>query len=189
MAEPLRKPELQPERQFNLHRYSGTRSGGLKWWFWLVMAGLVGLLIYWLQLPRTPVTNAAPTMAPVAVPAAKPALDVAVLLSNPRQYAGKSANLPDVLVQSANGNASIFVGPGAKRQLLVILKKGAVPNTLQGKPRTLPQGGVVTISGTAQAPRPVPDLEKTAKISRAQAEIVSKQGIVIEADRAIPQTM
>jgi hypothetical protein len=152
------------------------------------MAVLIGVIVWWLQTPKTRPASNAPAPA-VTAPAAKPALDVATLLAHPEEYAGKQVHLRDVLVQTSNKNASIFVGPTESQQVLVILKKGAVPDTLKGKPRNLPKGDIVTITGTSQKPGPVGDLEHSAGLSRSQAEKVNQQGIVVEADRADPQTM
>jgi len=124
---------------------------------------------------------------PVATPAT-PALDVNTLLANPQNYIGKHVHLRDVLVQSVNGTYSIFVGPSNSQQVLVLLKQGAVPKTLQGKVNPLPSGGVVTIDGTAQKPGSAGELEHSAHIARKDADQVVKQGIVIEADTAVPQT-
>ena len=95
----------------------------------------------------------------------------------------------DVLVQDTNGDASFWVGTSDTQRLLVLLKQGAVPNALNGKPRTLSKGGVISVTGTAVKPASRRELEHTAKIKGKAAEQVEKQGIVIEADSAVPQSM
>jgi len=196
MAEPLRKddsytqPQPPAERRFNIHRYGDPNRGSRHWWFWILLAAVVIWFVVWGHGGH----NAHPAATPVAVPQtpaapAGPAMDVASMLSQPDNYTGKQVKLRDVLVQSTNGDASIFIGPSNTQQMLVLLKKGAVPDTLKGKARSIPEGGVVTITGTAVKPPSVRDLEHTGKISRKEAEQVSKQGIVIEADRADPQVM
>jgi hypothetical protein len=195
MAEPLRRdPDVQPqppaERRFNVHRYGDPNRGSRHWWFWILLVGV----IVWFAVWGVGGSKKHQVATPVAVPQtpatpAGPAMDVASILSQPDTYIGKPVHMRDILVQSANDNASIFVGPSNDQQMLVILKKGSVPDTLKGKSSSIPQGGVVTIDGTAQKPPSASELEHSAKISRKQAEQVVKQGIVIEADSAVPQTI
>jgi len=197
MAEPLRKddsysqPQPPADRRFNLHRYGDPNRGSRHWWFWILLIAVIVWFVFWGRGGH----NAHPAnTTPVAVPQTPaaptgPAMDVASMLSQPDNYIGQQIRLRDVLVQSSNGTASIFVGPSNTQQILVLLKNGAVPDTLKGKANSIPQGGVVTITGTATKPPSVSDLEHTAKISRKEAEQVNKQGIVIEADRADPQVM
>ncbi len=195
MAEPLRKdpylePEQQPERRFNVHRYGDPNRGSRHWWFWILLVAVIVWFAVWGRGGH----NAHPAATPVAVPQTPastegPAMDVASMLSQPNNYIGKQVRLRDVLVQSVNGNSSIFVGPTKDQQILVVLKKDAVPDTLKGKVNAIPQGGVVTIEGTATKAPGARDLEHTARLSRKEAEQVAKQGILIEADRADPQTM
>lgn len=197
MAEPLRKdPEFQQadrpaERQFNVHRYGNPNRGPRRWWFWILLI----IVIVWFVVWGRGSHNSHPAnTTPVAVPQtpatpAGPAMDVASMLSQPNNYIAKPVRLRDVLVQSVNDDASIFVGASNTEQILVVLKKGAIPDTLKGKANTIPKGGVITITGTATNPSSTAELEHTAKIKRSEAEQVMKQGIVIEADRAEPQTM
>ena len=197
MAEPLRKDSAfqassQPTRQFNVHRYGNPNRGSRRWWFWILLAVVVVWFVVWgrggahkTQPASTPVA----TPPPATTPASSRSISVANLLNDQAKYLGQQVRLRDVLVQSVNGAQSIFVGPSHDQQVLVILKKGAVPDNLQGKPREIPKSGVVTITGIAQKAGSVGELERTAKISRKEAEQVAKDGIVIEADRAEPQAM
>ena len=196
MGEPLRKdpppqtPTPSREEQFNLHRYGNPqRSSGLRWLLLILIVAVIVWFVVWGRGSNTTGHAGHMAAAPVPVPAVKPSLDVPTLLSNSQNYVGQQVHLRDVLVQSTNGTDSIFVGPSESQQVLVILKKGAVPQTLQGKPSAIPQGGIVTVTGTVQKAGSAADLEHSAGISRKQAEQVSKQGIVIEADRADPQTI
>jgi len=195
MAEPLRKdPDQQlnppPNRQFNVHRYGDPNRGSRHWWFWILVVAVIVWFAVWghggkhAQQEPTPVAVPQTPVAP-----AGPAMDVASMLSQQNNYIGKPIHLRDVLVQSANDNASIFVGPTKDQQILVVLKKGSVPDTLKGQTSSIPSGGIVTIDGTAQKPPSARDLARSAKISRKEAEQVVKDGIVIEADTAVPQTM
>lgn len=196
MAEPLRNdpefpPAPPPERRFNVHRYGDPNRGSSRWWFWILVVAVVVWFVVWGRGGH----NAHPAnTTPVAVPQAPaapagPAMNVASLLSQPSNYVGKQVRLQDVLVQGVNGDASIFVGPSNTQQILVVLKKGAVPEPLNGKSSAIPQGGVVTLTGTAEKPASARDLERTAKITRKEADAVEKQGVVIEATQAVPQTL
>lgn len=196
MAEPLRKdPDLNQtspaQPQFNVHRYGNpNRGSGLKWWFLILVVAVVVWFVFWGRGTSQRTASGAPANTPhVAVPAPKPGLDVPTLLSNQQNYLGKQIHLRDVLVQKVNGTESIFIGPSTDQQMLVILKNGAVPQTLKGKTSTIPENGIVTVDGTVQKAGSVTDLEHSAKISRKEAEEVNKQGVVIEATRAEPQTM
>ena len=199
MAEPLRKEDLhelppnppagQPAAgQFNVHRYGNPNRSSSHWWFWILLLAVVVWFIVW---GRGTGHNATNTTVPVpaSVPAPPNTVDVATLLSNPQQYIGKPVHLRDVLVQGSNGTASLFIGSGNTQQALVILKKGSVPDTLQGKPKLISEGDVITVTGTVQKSDSPNDLERTAKITHKQAQAVAQQGIVIEADRADPQPM
>lgn len=198
MGEPLRKDDLheppqnppggQPAAgQFNVHRFgSPHRSGGRYWWFWILVIAVVVWFIVWGRGNGHRAANIA-VPVPASVPVPQNTVGVASLLANPQQYLGKRIHLRDVLVDSVNGNASIFVGPGNAQQVLVILQKGSVPESLQGKPNAIPQGGVLDVAGTVEKAGSASDLEHTAKITHKQAEAVAQQGIVIEADRADPQ--
>jgi len=198
MAEPLRKddrelppnpPAAQPAAgQFNVHRYGNPHRRGSHWWFWILLVAVVVWFIVWGRGNGHKVTHTV-VPVPVSVPAPQNTVDVAKLLSNPQQYIGKQIHLRDVLVQSANGTASLFIGSSSTQQVLVILKKGSVPNTLQGKPGSVAQGAVINITGTVQKADSATELEHTAKINHKEAEAVAQQGIVVEADRADPQPM
>ena len=198
MAEPLRKnpevlnpPDQTPSRQFKVYRYGDPNRGPRRWWFWILVAGVVIWFVIWGRGTKSSqsVVTPASTPPPAAAPASQPAVDIATLLSNGGQYLGKQVHLRDALVQGVQGSQSIFVGPSSSQQLLVLLKKGAVPETLQGKPNPIPNGGVVTITGTVEKPPSPAELEHRAGITREKAEQIVQQGIVIEADRAEPQTM
>jgi hypothetical protein len=195
MAEPLRKdpdlPPQPPKEPFNVHRYGDPNRGSSRWWFWLLLAAVVIWFAIWgWGGHRAHPAKTTPVVVPQkpAAPAGPP-MDVASMIAQPSNYIGKHVQLRDVLVQDVNGDASIFVGTSDTQRLLVLLKKGSVPNALNGKPMALPTGGVITINGTAMKPASTGDLEHAAHIKRKVADEVEKQGIVIEADSAIPQTM
>jgi len=197
MPEPIRKDdarELPPNPpggqpaagQFNVHRYGSPHRSSSRWWFWIL---LIAVLVWFIVWGRGSAHKASNTAVPVpaSVPAPQNTVDVASLLSNPRQYIGKQVYLRDVLVQSTNGTASLFIGSSNTQQLLVVLKKGSVPDTLQGKPGSIPQGAVINVSGTVRSAGAAKELSDAAKISPKQAEEVAKQGIVVEAAHADPQ--
>lgn len=198
MAEPLRKndrelpsnaPDAEPTgSQFNVHRYGNPHRRGSHWWFWILLIAVVVWFIVWGRGNGHKVSHTA-VPVPASVPAPKNTVDVAALLSRPQQYIGKQIHLRDVLVQSANGTVSLFIGSSNTQQMLVILKKGSVPNTLQGKPGSIPDGAVVNITGTVEKAGSPTDLEHSAKIKHKEAEAVAQQGIVIEADHVDPQPM
>ena len=192
MAEPLRQdlPDQQPHPagQFNIHRYENQqRSGPGRWWFWILVIVVVVWFVVWGRGSGHKATSAVSVPVPASVPAPQNTVDVMTLASHPEQYVGKQVHLRDVLVQSVNGDASVFVGSGSTEQVLVIVKQGAVTKSLQGKPNPIPQGGVLDVTGTVQKPSSVENLERDAKITHKEAEAVMQQGIVIEADRVDPQ--
>jgi cytochrome oxidase assembly protein ShyY1 len=192
MAEPLRNNSEHERRNTTpeLRIYHGGADRSRKTWLWLlIMAVVAGLAIWGISRSNSKAHHAAPVAPAATTPAVNPPIDVPTLLTNKDTYLGKPVHLRDVLVQSVNGNNSVFVGPSDGQQVLVILKSGAVPDSLQGKTRTLPKGGIVTITGTAEKPGSVTDLEHSAKITGKEAEQVIQQGVVVQADRAQPQTM
>ena len=191
MGEPLRKePGLEhrpTSPEFKI--YHGSSERGRHWVWLLIIAVAAGLAIWALSRSghRAPArSTAVPTAA--NAPASDRFVEVSTVLSNKNDYIGKSVRLRDVTIQSVNDN-SIFVGSPDAQQILVILKPGAVPDTLQGKSRTLSKGAIVTITGTAQKPGSVKELQHSANISPKEAEKVVNSGVLIEADRAQPQIM
>ena len=198
MGEPLRRDPAPGEpsssgRQFNIHRYGNpNRGSSWRWIFLLLVIAVIVWFVIWgrggSRNPQTAATAPANPAPTTAQPAPQPTIDVPTLLSSTSNYIGKDVRLRDVLIQSVNGTSSVFVGP-KNSQVLVVLQEGAVPDTLQGQPRSLPQGGVVTITGQAEKPGSTRDLERSAKISRKEAEQVQKDGVIINATRVQPQRM
>jgi len=192
MSEPLRKHveyvRNQPPRP-ELRIYHGQDQHGRGWLWLLIIVVIAGLAVWGISRSQAARPPQPVAMSNAATSPTHPPLDVPTLLSNKDTYLGKAVHLRDVLVQSVNDEHVIFVGPSAARQVLVILKPGAVPDTLQGKAQNIPRGGIVTITGTAEKAGSAADLERSARVSHNVAKRVSHQGVVVQADRVEPQTM
>jgi hypothetical protein len=182
-------------KDFNLYRHGEhsrpSRFGRVVFWL-IALAVVIGLGAWgwhngWgVRNPNT--VSAAPAVAPAAAKRT-PMLDVPTLLSsNPADMSGKKIVLRDVLVQSTNGEASIFVGPSKTQQVIVVPEPHAIPETPQGKGSKLESEMVVTITGTVAKPlNSTRAMENDWKISSADAKQVDKTGFYIKASRVDPQ--
>jgi hypothetical protein len=197
MTEPTRRPPDAPKSgdEFNLYRHGEysrpNRTARFAMWL-IALAVVIGLAAWgwhsgWgVRNPST--VAAAPEPAPTPTVNEPPILDVPTLLSS-KPETGKEIVLRDVLVQSANGTTSLFVGPDKTQRVLIVPEDHAIPDTLQGKQRELKPEMIVTITGTVEKPSgSAKDMRHDWKLSSAEAKQVDDAGIYVKAERVMPQT-
>jgi hypothetical protein len=196
MAEPLRRaPDtVRPEHDINLYRYGGEKGSPRRFLWLIALAVAIGAAaLPWIlgaDTTKSTTVNAAPPARTIPATNEPPIMDVPSLLkSKSADVLGKEVVLRDVLVQSANGQNSIFVGPGKDQQVLVVPEPNAIPDTLQGKERPLNANQIVTVAGTIAAPRESEhNMQHEWKLSPSEVQQVEKTGFYVEASSVRPQT-